>query len=114
MSVGTGENLDAVTAVTDLRFKMADVFAGDRTGGVTAQTSAQTIVVSVWQSSMCVNRLRGMHGSRWWVIVRVKSVIVDPRDAAVTARGWYSISFVKPNKDPVTTKSPTQRQYPTL
>ena len=33
--VTTGENLDAVTAVTD-SFKMADVFAGDRTGGAVA------------------------------------------------------------------------------
>ena len=31
----TGENLDAVTAVTD-SFKMADVFVGDQTGGAIA------------------------------------------------------------------------------
>ena len=111
--VNTGENLDAVTAVTD-SFKMADVFAGDRTGGAVAQTSSQTISVSVWQGRMWVNRLRGMHGSSWLVVVRAKSAIVDPRDAAVTARGWCRISFVKPNNDPVTTKSPTQRQYHTL
>ena len=42
----TGENLDAVTAVTD-SFKMADTFAGDRTGGAVAQTSAHTIGISV-------------------------------------------------------------------
>ena len=42
----TGENLDAVTAVTD-SFKMADTFVGDRTGGAVAQTSAQTIGISV-------------------------------------------------------------------
>ena len=41
-----GENLDAVTAVTD-SFKMADTFADDRTGGAVAQTSAQTIGISV-------------------------------------------------------------------
>ena len=109
----TGENLDAVTAVTD-SFKMADVFAGDRTGGAVAQTSTQTICVSVWQGRMWVSRLQGMHGPSWWVVVRAKSAIVDPRDAAVTARGWCSISFVKPNNDPVTTKSPTQRQYHAL
>ena len=43
----TGENLDAVTAVTD-SFKMADAFADDQTGGVVAQTSTQTIDISVW------------------------------------------------------------------
>ena len=47
----TGENLDAVTAVTD-SFKMADVFVGDRTGGAVAQTSAQTIGISMWQGKM--------------------------------------------------------------
>ena len=46
--MGTGENLDAVTAVTD-SFKMADAFAGDRTGGAVAQTSTQTVDISVWQ-----------------------------------------------------------------
>ena len=46
--VSTGENLDAVTAVMD-SFKMAHVFAGDWTGGAVAQTSAQTIGVSVWR-----------------------------------------------------------------
>ena len=46
--------------------------------------------------------------------MRAKSAIVDPRNAAVTARGRCSISFVKPNNDPVTIKSPTQRQYHTL
>ena len=46
--ITTGENLDAVTAVTD-SFKMADTFTGDRTGGAVAQTSAQTIGISVWQ-----------------------------------------------------------------
>ena len=108
----TGENLDAVTAVTD-SFKMADVFAGDRTGSASAQTSAQTIGISVWQGRMWLSRLQGMHGSCWRVVVRVKSAIVDPWDAAVTARG-SSISFVKPNKYPVTTKSPAQHQYHTL
>ena len=48
------------------------------------------------------------------VVMRAKSAIVDPRNAAVTARGRCSISFVKPNNDPVTIKSPTQRQYHTL
>ena len=38
----TGENLDAITAVTDSS-KTADAFAGDRTGGTVARTSAQTI-----------------------------------------------------------------------
>ena len=109
----TGENLDAVTAVTD-SFKMADVFAGDRTGGAVAQTSAQTICVSVWQGKMWVSWLQGMHGSSWLVVVRAKSAIVDPPDAAVTARGWCSISYVKPNNDPVTTKIPTQHQHHTL
>ena len=42
----TGENLDAVTAVTD-SFKMADAFAGDRTGDAGAQTNAQTVDISV-------------------------------------------------------------------
>ena len=41
-----GENLDAVTAVTD-SFKMADAFVGDRTGGAVAQTNAQTVDISV-------------------------------------------------------------------
>ena len=44
--VSTGENLDAVTAVTD-SFKMADAFAGDRTGGAVAQTNARTVDISV-------------------------------------------------------------------
>ena len=44
----TGENLDAVTAVTD-SFKMMDAFAGGRTGGAVAQTSAQTVDISVRQ-----------------------------------------------------------------
>ena len=89
---------------------MADIFAGDRTGGAVAQTSAQTIGISVWQGRVGVSLLQGIHGSRWRVVVRAKSAIVDPRDAAVTAREWCSISFVTPNKDPVTTKSPTQSQ----
>ena len=42
----TGENLDAVRAVTE-SFKMADTFAGGRTGGAIARTSAQTIGISV-------------------------------------------------------------------
>ena len=42
----TGENLDAVIAVTD-SCKMADTFAGDRTSGAVAQTSAQTIDINV-------------------------------------------------------------------
>ena len=91
----TGENLDAVTAVTDSS-KMADVFVGDRTGGAVAQTGAQTIGTSVctWHGRLWLGRLQGMHGGGR-VVVRAKSAIVDPRDAAVTARGWCSISFVK-------------------
>ena len=50
---GTVENLDAVTAVTD-SFKMADTFTGDRTGGALAQTSTQTIGISVRQGRMWV------------------------------------------------------------
>ena len=80
----TGENLDAVTAVTDSS-KMADTFAGDRTGGAVAQTSAQTIDINVRQGRMWVSRLQGMLGSGWRVVVRAESAIVDPRDAAVTA-----------------------------
>ena len=80
----TGENLDAVTAVTD-SFKMADTFAGDRTGGAVAQTSAHTIDISVWQGRAWMSLLQGIHGSGWRVAVRAKSAIVDPRDAAVTA-----------------------------
>ena len=53
----TGENLDAVTAVTD-SFKMADVFVSDWTGGAVAQTNAQMIGVSVWQGRMWVSRLQ--------------------------------------------------------
>ena len=104
----TGENLDAVTAVTD-SFKMADAFAGDRTGDAVAQTSALTMLtvdISVRQGRVWVNRLQRMHGSGWWVILRAKSAIVDPRDAAVTTRGWCSISLVKPNRDSVTTEIP--------
>ena len=41
----TGENLDAVTAVTH-SFKMAEAFAGNPTGGAVA-TSAQTIGISL-------------------------------------------------------------------
>ena len=82
-AISTGENLDAVTTVTD-SFKMADVFVGDRTGGSVAQTSAQTIGISVWQGRMWVSRLQAMHGSCWRVVVRAKSAIVDPGDAAVT------------------------------
>ena len=41
-----GKNLDAVTVVTD-SVKMADAFAGDRTGGVVAQTNARTVDISV-------------------------------------------------------------------
>ena len=80
----TGENLDAVTAVTD-SFKMADTFTGDQTGGAVAQTSAQTIAIRVWQGRVWVSLLQGIHGSGWRVVVRAKSAIVDPRDAAVTA-----------------------------
>ena len=101
----TGKNLDAVTVVTD-SFKMADAFAGDRTAGAVAQTSDQTVDISVRQSRVWVNRLQRMYGSGWWVILRAKSAIVDPRDAAVTARGWCSISLVKPNKDSVTAEIP--------
>ena len=101
----TGENLDAVTVVTD-SFKMADAFAGDRTGGAVAQTSDQTVDISVRQGRVWVNRLQRMYGSGWWVILRAKSAIVVPRDAAVTARGWCSISLVKPNKDSVTAEIP--------
>ena len=95
--------------ITD-SFKMADVFVGDRTGGAVAQTSAQMIGISMWQGRMWLSRLQGMHGSRWWVVVRAKSAIVDPRDAAVAARGWCSISFLKTNKGSLTTKSPIQNQ----
>ena len=42
----TGENLDAVTVVTD-SFKMADAFTGDRTGCAVAQTNAQRVDISV-------------------------------------------------------------------
>ena len=80
----TGENLDAVTAVTD-SFKMADTFAGDRTGGAVARTSARTIGISVWQDRVGVSLLQGNHGSGCWVVVRAKSAIVYPRDAAVIA-----------------------------
>ena len=80
----TGENLDAVTAVTDSS-KMADGFAGEWTGGAVAQTSAKTIGISVWQGRMWVNRCQGIHNSGWQVVVIAKSAIVDPRDAAVTA-----------------------------
>ena len=38
----TGENLVAVTAVTD-SFKMAAAFAGNRTGGAVVQTNAHTV-----------------------------------------------------------------------
>ena len=99
--------------ITD-SFKMADVFVGDRTGGAVAQTSAQMIGISMWQGRMWLSRLQGMHGSRWWVVVRAKSAIVDPRDAAVAARGWCSISFLKTNKGSLTTKSPIQNQCHTL
>ena len=75
-----GENLDAVTAVTD-SFKMADTFAGD----AVAQTSAHTIGISVWQGRVWMILLQGIHGSGWRVAMRAKSAIVDPRDAAVTA-----------------------------
>ena len=84
LTIHTGENLDAVTAVTD-SFKMADTFAGDRTGGAVAQTSAHTICISVWQGRVWIILLQGIHGSGWRVAVRAKSAIVDPRDAAVTA-----------------------------
>ena len=85
---------------------MADAFAGDRTGDAVAQTSALTVDISVRQGRVWVNRLQRMYGSGWWVILRAKSAIVDPRDAAVTALGWCSISLVKPNKDSVTTEIP--------
>ena len=65
----TGENLDAVTAVTD-SFKMADAFAGDRTGGAAVQTSTQTVDISVRQVRVWVNRLQRMYGSGWWVVLR--------------------------------------------
>ena len=90
-----GENLDAVTAVTD-SFKMADVFVGDRTGGAVAQTGAQAIGVGVcmWHGRLWLSRFQGMHGGGR-VVVRAKSAIADPWDAAVTAHRWYSFSFVK-------------------
>ena len=84
LPIYTGENLDAVTAVTD-SFKMADAFAGGRTGGAVAQTSAQTVDISVWQDRVWVNRLQKIYGHGWRVDLRAKSAIVDPRDAAVTA-----------------------------
>ena len=56
----TGENLDAVTAVTDSS-KMADVFVGDQTGGAKAQTSAQTLDISVRQGRVWVYRLQRMY-----------------------------------------------------
>ena len=80
----TGENLDAVTAVTD-SFKMADAFAGDRTGGAVAQTNAQRVDISVWQDRVWVNGLQKIYGPGWRVDLRANSAIVDPRDAAVTA-----------------------------
>ena len=80
----TGENLDAVTAVTD-SFKMADAFTGDRTGGAVAQTNAQRVDISVWQDRVWVNGLQKIYGPGWRVDLRAKSAIVDPRDAAVTA-----------------------------
>ena len=64
---------------------MADTFAGDRTGGAVAQTSAQTIGISVWQDRVGMSLLQRIHRSGWGVVVRAKSAIVDPRDAAVTA-----------------------------
>ena len=85
---------------------MADAFSGDRTGGAVAQTSALTADISVRQGRVWVNRLQKMYGSGWWVILRAKSAIVDPRDAAVPARGWCSISLLKQNKDSVTTEIP--------
>ena len=60
----TGENLDAVTAVTD-SFKMADAFTGDRTGGAVAQTNAQRVDISVWQDRVWVNRLQKIYGPGW-------------------------------------------------
>ena len=76
------------------------------TGDAVAQISALTVDISVRQGRVWVNRLQRMYGSGWWVILRAKSAIVDLRDAAVTARGWCSISLVKPNKDSVTTEIP--------
>ena len=105
LSHSTEENLDAVTAVTD-SFKMADAFAGDWTGGAVAETSTQTVDISVRQGRVWVYRLQRMYGSGWRVVPRAKSAIVNARDAAVTARGWCSISLVKPNKDSVTTDIP--------
>ena len=66
---------------------MADAFAGDRTGGAVAQTSAQTVDISVRQDRVWMYRLQRMYGSGWRVVLRAKSAIVDARDAAVTARG---------------------------
>ena len=58
----TGENLHAVTAVTD-SFEMAEAFAGDRTDGAVAQTSAQTVDISVRLGIVWVYRLQRMYGS---------------------------------------------------
>ena len=81
---GTGENLDAVTAVTD-SFKMADAFIGGRNGGAVAQTNVQRVDNSVWQDRVWVNGRQKIYGPGWRVDLRAKSAIVDPRDAAVTA-----------------------------
>ena len=80
----TGENLDAVTVVTD-SFKMADAFTGDRTGCAVAQTNAQRVDISVWQDRVWVDGLQKIYCPGWRVDLRAKSAIVDPRDAAVTA-----------------------------
>ena len=75
----TGKNLDAVTAATD-SFKMADAFAGDRTGGAALKARAQAVGTSMWQGRVLVCRLLRMHGSGWLVVVRVKSAIVEQLD----------------------------------
>ena len=64
---------------------MADAFAGDRTGDAVAQTNAQRVDISVWQDRVWVNGLQKIYSPGWWVDLRAKSAIVDPRDAAVTA-----------------------------
>ena len=52
---------------------MADAFAGDRTGGAVAQTSAQTIDISVRQGKVWMYRLQRMYGWGWRVVPRAKS-----------------------------------------
>ena len=79
----------------------------------TCRRPPKNVLRSIW-SQRCFTCSSESTAENAWVVLEAKLVIFYPRHAAVTARRWCSIRFVKQNKDPVATKIPTQRQCHTL